>query len=127
MAVKFHLGYGVAAVGYMTGIFILSSFQAGTSGPAVQLFANLVHIPLFFGLSLCLLLSLNGGQWYGRMPDQLYGVIALLAGAYAVFDEWHQSLVVGRFAGVGDFLLDCLGIVGLLLIHRWLSEHRATL
>lgn len=126
MAVKFHLGYGVVATGYMTGIFILSSLQGGKSGPAVQLFTKLLHIPLFFGLALCLLLSVTGGKWYGTVSCQLYWVIGLLAGTYAAFDEWHQSFVAGRYASVSDFLLDCLGIVGLLLIHRWLTGHRAT-
>lgn len=126
MAVKFHLGYGVAAIGYMTGIFILSSLQGGKSGPAVQLLANLFHIPLYFGLALLLLLSVTGGQWYRSVSCQLYLAIGVLAGIYAGFDEWHQSFVAGRFAGASDFLLNCLGIAGLLLLHRWLSSHRAT-
>lgn len=57
MAVKFHLGYGVAAIGYMTGIFMLSSLPGAKSGPAVQLLTNFLHAPLFFGLALLLLLS----------------------------------------------------------------------
>lgn len=115
---KLHLGYGVATTGYMTGIFFLSSLQGGKSDPGFQLLSNLMHIPLFFGLAWCLLLSLNAGQWYRTLPQQFYCVIGLLAGAYAALDEWHQSFVAGRSASVGDFLLDCLGIVGLLLIHR---------
>lgn len=115
---KFHLGYGVAASGYMTGIFFLSSSQGGKSDPEFQLLSNLFHVPLFSGLALCLLLSLTGGQWSRPLPYQLYGAISLLAGAYAAFDEWHQSFVAGRSASVGDFLLDCLGIAGLLLLHR---------
>jgi VanZ family protein len=126
MAMKFHLGYGLAAIGYVTGIFMLSSLPGGKSGPAVQLFANFLHIPLFFGLALCLLLSLTGGQWYRTVSYQLYWVIGLLAGTYAAIDEWHQFFVGGRSASVSDFLLDCLGIAGLLLLHRWLTTHRAT-
>lgn len=123
---KLHLGYGAAATGYVTGIFFLSSLQGGKSGPGFGILSDLIHIPLFFGFALCLVLSLTGGQWYRALSSQLYGVIGLLAGAYAAFDEWHQSFVAGRSASVGDFLLDCLGIAGLLLIHRLLRGHRAT-
>ena len=124
MAVKFHLGYGVAAIGYMTGIFLLSSLQGGKSGPAVQLLANLFHIPLFFGLALCLLLNVTGGQWYRSVSCPLYWGIGLLAGTYAALDEWHQFFVAGRSASFSDFLLDCLGIAGLLLLHRLLRAHK---
>lgn len=123
---KFHPGYGMAAIGYMTGIFMLSSLPGAKSGPAVQLLTNFLHVPLYFGLAVLLLLSVTGGQWYRTIPCQLYWSIGLLAGTYAAFDEWHQSFVVGRFAGASDFLLDCLGVAGLLLIHRWLTRHRAT-
>lgn len=100
--------------------------QGGKSGSAVQLLTNLLHMPLFSGLAVCLLLSVTGGQWYRTVSCQLYCVIDLLAGTYAAFDEWHQSFVVARFASASNFLLDCLGIGGLLLIHRWLSGHRAS-
>ena len=123
---KLHLGYGLAATGYMTGIFFLSSLQGGRSGPGLELLSNLIHIPLFSGLALCLLLSLAGGQWPRTTSSHLYGVVGLLAATYAAFDEWHQSFVAGRSASFGDFLLDCLGIAGLLLLHRLLRGDRAT-
>jgi hypothetical protein len=67
---------------------------------------------------LYLFLSLSDGRWKQPVPFFLYGIVGLLACAYAALDEWHQSFVPGRFAGVGDFLLDCVGVVGLLLIHH---------
>lgn len=126
MGIKFHPGYGVAAIGYMTGIFFLSSLQGAESGPAVRLFSNLLHIPLFAGLAWCLLLSLSGGQWIRTLSLPLYGIIGLLAGAYAALDEWHQFFVPHRSASVSDFLLDCVGIAGLLFLHRYRFQFRTS-
>lgn len=126
MGIKVHRGYCVAAIGYMTGTFVLSSLPGAESGPAFQPFSNLLHIPLFAGLAWCLLMSLSGGQWSRTVPLPIYGVVGLLAGAYAVVDEWHQYFVAGRFASVGDFLLDCVGIAGLLLMHSSARGQRIT-
>jgi VanZ family protein len=93
MAVKFHLGYGVATIGYLTGIFILSSLPGEASGHAGRVLTNLLHLPMFFGLALCLLLTVSGGQWDRSVPYQLYWAVGLLGGTYAAFDEWHQSFV----------------------------------
>jgi VanZ family protein len=125
MKTKFHLGYGLAAIGYMTGIFVLSS-APGESALSSPLFWNLLHVPLFAGLASCLLLSLTEGQWDRSLSWQLYVVIGLLAGVYAAVDEWHQSFVSGRYASAVDFLLNCVGIVALLLIHRLVCNHRVT-
>lgn len=130
MKVKLHLGYTVVALGYMTGIFILSELPAQCGGgpldPVREVLSNLLHIPLFAGLAWCLLMCLSDGQWYRTVSCQLYGIIGLLAGAYAAVDEWHQSFVTGRSGSVGDFLLDCLGIGGLLLIHQLVRGREAT-
>lgn len=121
---KFNLGYGLAAIGYMTGIFLLSSSQ-GDVAPASVLVLKLLHLPLYAGLAACLLLSLTQAQWYRGVSWHLYGVIALLAGSYAAFDEWHQSFVPGRSASMGDVLLNCVGIALLLALHRLVSRHGA--
>jgi VanZ family protein len=117
---KIHLGYGVAAIGYMIGILFLSGApaEAGSSSPAASLFWNLLHIPLFAGLASCLLLSLSDGQWYRRITWRLYGLIVLIAGVYAGFAEWHQSWVSGRYGTPGDLLLNLLGIAALVFAHR---------
>ena len=125
MKTKFHLGYGLAAIGYMTGIFVLTS-APGESALSSPLFWNLLHIPLFAGFASCLLLSLTEGQWDRSLSWQLYVVIGLLVGVYAAVDEWHQSFVSGRYASAVDFLLNCVGIVALLLIHRLVCNHRVT-
>jgi len=121
MKIKLHLGYTVLAVGYMIAIFILSEQPGGDGGPLDLLpgfLSNPLHVPLFAGLAWCLLMSLSGGQWSQTISGPLYMLIGVLVGGVAALDEWHQSFVPGRFAGVGDFLLDCVGIAALLLVHR---------
>lgn len=118
--VRFHLGYAAAAVGYMTGIGLLTSAPAAawTGGGGLSLFWNILHVPLYAGLALCLLLAVTGGEWSSRVPWRLYAGIAFIAGASGAFDEWHQAFVPGRYASVSDFLLNCVGIAGLVLVHR---------
>ena len=118
---KLNVGCGLAAVGYMTAIFLLSS-TPGNFAPTSRLVLKLLHLPLFAGLAACLLLGLTQGAWYQTGSWRLYGVVALLAGGYAAFDEWHQSFVPGRSARVGDFLLDCVGIGLLLAVHRLMTR-----
>lgn len=121
MKIKFHRSYSVGACGYVLGIFILSELPArGVEGRidlGPQLLWNFLHVPLFAGLAWCLLMSLSGGQWSQSLCPEAYGVVGFLAGGYALLDEWHQSFVAGRFASLTDLFLDCLGIVGLLVIH----------
>jgi VanZ family protein len=120
MRIKIHLGYAIAAVGYMAGIFLLSSSPAepGPLLPAGVSFAGkLLHIPLFAGLTACLILSLSEGEWSRRPSWRLYLLTGLIAVGYAVFDEWHQSFVPGRDSLIGDFLLNCVGVAALLVAH----------
>ncbi len=115
-----HLGYAAAAVGYMLGIALLSSGPANPgSGPsAASPLWSLLKVPLFAGLASCLLLSLNAGQWARRVPWRRYGVVILATGAYAAFHAWHPSFIPGRDGDVTGFLLNCLGIAGLVVLHR---------
>lgn len=124
-----HLGYLVASAGYMTGIFLLSSSVGeslpGSAGSVTSLiFTKLLHLPLFGGLALCLLLAMAGSHFGYRRRWQPYLMTALIAGTYAGFDEWHQSLVPGRYASVGDVLLNCTGIAVLLIAHWACSRRR---
>jgi VanZ family protein len=126
---KFQFGYLVAAVGYMTGVFLLSSSEASI-GPSSILLTKVLHIPLFAGLAGCLLLAVTGGQWYRTLSIQAYMLVAVLAVGYAAADEWHQSFNADRVAAVGDFLLNCVGvglaIVIQLMVARRMARKRET-
>lgn len=120
-SLKLHGGYTLLTLGYMAGIFLLSGTPAQDNGPIgliPEFLQNGLHVPLFAGLTLCVFLSLSGGRWKQPAPFLLYGAVGLFACAYAALDEWHQSFVPGRFASVSDVFLDCVGIIGLLLVHR---------
>ena len=123
---KVHLGYAFAAIGYMIGIFCLSASpeQIRTTGLAASIASTLLQVPLFAGLASCLLLSVSDGQWHRRISWRLYGLIIAIAGAYAVFAEWYQCWVSGRYDMPADLMLNLVGIAALLLAHRLAVSHR---
>lgn len=54
-------------------------------------------------------------------PDLMVLAISLM---YAVSDEWHQSLVVGRSSSVVDVMIDAIGIVLSAAYIRISRNHR---
>lgn len=66
----------------------------------------------------------NVRQWPLR---RRVAITLLLVAAYALFDEWHQSLTATRTASLRDSLLDvCGGVLGIALWNgrRWLKGFR---
>jgi hypothetical protein len=120
--VKLQFSYIVAALGYMTGVYILSASE-GTIGPSSVLFTKALHVPLFAGVAGCLLLAVTGGQWYRRMSIRAYALVGFIAIALAAAGEWRQSFVIGRIGSVYDVLLDGVGI-GLAIVIHALIAHR---
>jgi len=122
MKARLHLGYAAFALTYMIGIFLLSHISPEGGSALIDsvspLLSNALHIPIFAGLAWCLLMAMAGGRWQQTVSWEWYWTVGLIAAAYAALDEWHQSFVPGRSANAGDFLLDCLGIAGCILIHR---------
>jgi VanZ family protein len=125
MGIRLEPRYGLVTLAWLAGIYWLSSRpELGTSEsqPLVALVENLLHVPLFAGLAFCLLKTLSPG------PEILWrvcGLVFLVTAVYAALDEWHQSFVPGRFASVGDFLLDVTGIVLVILTLRFRSLRKA--
>ena len=60
-----------------------------------------------------------------RMDDKrpiglrVYVAAALIASAYAVSDEYHQSFVPGRFATIGDVIADSVGAILAATVLLW--------
>lgn len=126
MGIRLDPRWGVLTLVWTAAIYLLSSrveLGTGDSHPVVALASNLLHVPLFAGLAFCWLKTLSGGQ---EIPARLCWVVFLVAATYAALDEWHQSFVPGRFASVGDFLLDITGILSMILILRWKGLCAAT-
>ncbi len=61
----------------------------------------------------------------GGVSTTTYGIAALIAVSYAAGDEWHQSMVPGRYATVGDVGWDAVGTALLCTFHRLRSIRAA--
>jgi VanZ family protein len=128
-AAQLELRYSVLTVAAVVAIFLLSSMpglSAPEREPLLALAWNLAHVPAFAALAFLLLKAISG-----TVPPSWDRYILAFFGsvAYAAFDEWHQSFVPLRIPSIGDFLLDIVGIGGVLLVLRlsasWTREVRA--
>ncbi len=98
------------AVGYMAGIFVLSSLPVPT--PAEEALARVgdkaLHVLEYMVLALLLAFAIGSGP-----PPRLRRWAPLIALAvavvYAATDEFHQSFVPGRDADVLDYVADLAG------------------
>lgn len=119
--IALHPWYGLLTLAYVGAVSWLSSVpDLGVRGDdaLVQLASNLLHIPLFAGLTFCFVQTISGGRARQELTWHLLGLTMLGIGIYAALDEWHQSFVPGRYGTLQDVFLDFAGIVGTLLILR---------
>ena len=113
----------LALITYGTCIYLLSSIPGeptNNSNPSFLLslipssLQNLLHIPLYAGLTSCLLWVLAPiGQ---KKP--IYIIVFSACLAFAVSDEAHQIYVPGRFGSLSDVVLDAVGIILGIYIHN---------
>jgi hypothetical protein len=122
---KIQPGYLLSACGYMTVIVTVSA-DADGGGTTSPLVTNLLGATLFAGLASCLLLSLTGGEWGLALPWRLYAVVALIGVGIAGLDEWGAFPGDVRSGSMAGFLLDTLGVVGLLTAHLLIRRTRTT-
>lgn len=59
-------------------------------------------------------------SWRGRS----FPVALMIGLLYAIFDEWHQSLIPNREARLLDVVIDMAGIVAALGLIEWCSTRR---
>lgn len=85
--------------------------------------SNLAHAPLFGGLTILVAaLALRSSEATWPRIDPARGALTLVpVVAWAVLDEWHQSLVPGRDATWTDVLMDVLGAVLVLWVVAYLG------
>lgn len=101
-------------------IFILSSIPGDDStkfsaffeqiNPKLQ---NLLHVPLFAGLTMLWSLSLANSN-LNRNKVLLYTF--LICWGYSLIDEFHQFFVPGRYPGFIDVMLNTIGIIAALIL-----------
>jgi len=113
----------IAPILYGTCIYLLSSIPgnlSSNSNPSFLLslvpssLQNLLHIPLFAGLTSCLLWALAPI----KRQKQTYLIVLAVSLVFAVSDEVHQMYVPGRFGSMSDAILDSIGIVLSIFIHK---------
>jgi VanZ family protein len=98
----------------MSFIFYISSIPADpVPGIGFKYKSNIYHFGIFFILAFFSMIAFSKG---GKNKE--FMIIAILFSiVYAITDELHQSLILGRNVSVGDFLTDCLGIITAFILN----------
>ena len=97
---------GLAALTYLIGVLVLTTLpgrEVSAWGVAAVLL-DLAHVPLFAGLTLVTLWAVRGP----RVPRLVLVTVSIVV--FAAIDEALQLRVPGRFASLGDVLLDVVGV-----------------
>ncbi|MCX7886080.1 MAG: VanZ family protein [Verrucomicrobiae bacterium] len=100
------------AAGWATAIFVISSLPSAIPPEEKPLLwvvptDALAHAIAYCLLAALVLFALRRGH---RMPLPVAVIVAIvMASAYGVTDEWHQSFVPGRTASVADWIADAVG------------------
>lgn len=113
-----HPWYAMAALFWMGVIVALSSIHRAPVAmrqPLVEQGLNLSHFFFYAILAAFVGLALSG-----RAPGagiRHAGIVTfIVVSLFAVTDEWHQSMVPGRSASLGDLAVDLAGLCVVLLI-----------
>lgn len=99
------LFFWLLTLSYMALIFFLSSIESPDIGDLPEFSDKAIHFFEYAVLSVLYYISFRKS---GVIRNVLLLSI-LLATFYGVTDEYHQSYVAGRFAGIGDVAADLIG------------------
>ena len=83
----------------------LSSLDNNVINKLHKPFRKLMHIFVYFILSILFLISLKNSKY------NIYIITIILCIIYAISDEYHQSMVVGRCARLLDVYIDSIGVL----------------
>jgi VanZ family protein len=124
-AIQIDPRYALLTAALLAISFALSSIPDldHTDGPVWRALFNAMHAPLFGAVAWCGYKTFSRGRDGSRAALTLACVMASL---YAVFDEWHQSFVVGRDSSLLDLLVDFIGITIVLFVLYRRAVQRAT-
>ena len=83
------------------------------------------HGLLYAGLAVLVLRAASGARWEGVTLRAAAAAVASAA-VYGITDEFHQWFVPGRTADVNDWVADCTGAAGavvvILLVARFVGK-----
>jgi len=103
----------LAPIVVMVSLWISSSISPTPRPPNVLrgLLHNGAHVVVYAILASCWLLTHSPSHLLASAPAarSMAWRSMLLATAYGVVDEWHQSFVQGRVCSIGDLLSDASG------------------
>ena len=91
----------------LAGIIFYLSDSSSPPSPGGDFWPIAYHIVIFFLLAIFLFASVKGRN---RIKAWHVLLILLLCVLYAFSDEWHQSFIAGRHAGIVDVMYDTTGI-----------------
>ena len=107
----------ILTVVWMAVIFAMSAQSTVPLPQAVWGQDKFMHFVAYAILGYLLARSIKNSNTGLGLSQVLW--VAMIALAYGVSDEFHQSFVVGRDASIGDLLADGLGgLAGALLLLR---------
>jgi len=99
-------------------IFFFSSLS-GPPGAKFPMISIAYHFIVFFLLAFFLLASINGK---GKIKLKYLIIATIISVLYAFSDEFHQSFVPGRDAGIKDILTDSAGIFSSILTYSYINK-----
>jgi VanZ family protein len=111
----------IAVVGWAAVIFYLSSLSRLPPAVSTWSLTKLAHIIEYAVLTLLLMRALDAHH-LGRR--RVLWMAALLAVAYAVTDEFHQSFVPNRHPSPLDIVIDFIGISAASLLGSVMYQQR---
>ncbi|MDR2550221.1 MAG: VanZ family protein [Desulfobulbus sp.] len=103
-------GYRLLPLVLAMGALFYQSHQPGDSFtlPDIDSIDKLLHCLVYAVLGTTFLFALPP-QWKRRRPVLAGWAAVLFCLLYGIFDEFHQSLIPGRFAGLDDLAADVVG------------------
>ncbi len=119
------LRYWLPLVLYAAAIFIESSFPTPDVVPSLPHIDKLLHVLAYavFGALCYRALTATGAR---RHRSAIF-LSVIMAAAYGISDEIHQSFVPGRSPEMLDVLADAVGgLLGGLGWHRWRARARSS-
>lgn len=104
---------------YMALIFLFSSFEYPDIGDLPEDSDKAIHFFEYAVLSVLFFISLRKSGFIRNV----YWLSVILSTIYGITDEYHQSYVPGRFAGIGDVTADFIGsAAGVILLRLGLKD-----
>ncbi len=99
-------------------IFFFSSLS-GPPGAKFPIISIAYHFIVFFLFAFFLFSSVNGKE---KIKLKYLMIVIIISILYAFSDEFHQSFVPGRDAGIKDILTDTAGIFSSILIYNYMNK-----